>query len=1363
MEIIKTEKSEQFLSGGGEMGELIRSMDWSETALGPVELWPQSLRTSVSLCLSSTFPILIAWGPETIQIYNDSYRPICGAKHPVSMGQSFKVCWETALPVVGDAFDRGQQGEGTYIKDQCMFLDRYGYLEEAFMTFSFAPIRDESGGVGGIFHPITETTDKMLSARRTQILRDLGAAIGKAKKIEEIGIFTDEKYADFMSDLPFLLMYKLDPALGKVSLISASGLSSARNLCPEEIDLTLENGQVWPFQQVLANGESVVLNDLEQRFGTFSCGPYPEVPLSAVLLPLRVAGQDELFGFLVAGVSSRLALDESYRGFYDLLGNTYNTAVSNIYAYEQEQKRAEALAAIDRSKTAFFGNVSHEFRTPLTLMLGPLEDLLDHESLQQPQLRESVSAVHRNALRLLKLVNNLLDFSRVEAGRVAASYEEVDLSELTADLASSFRSIIEKAGMRLVVNCQVLKDPIYADPQMWEKILLNLLSNAFKYTLKGTITISLQQQGQQVILTVADTGVGIPEKEIPHMFERFHRIENSLGRTHEGTGIGLSLVSELVNLHKGHITVHSTEGLGSVFTVTLPVGRNHLPQDQVFSKGKAEDSSSLKGAFLKEALSLLDNGAVLTNDLQPLSAPTTFMQEDKASTILVVDDNSDMRAYLCRLLEPYFTVDTATNGFDALNKVKRYRPALILTDIMMPVMNGKVLLQKLKEGVSTSSIPVIFLSARAGEEARIDGLEAGADDYLVKPFSSQELLIKIRMQIKIARVRKHTEQQLKNLFIDAPVAIAMYKGPQYIIEVANDKMLTYWGKTAAEVLYKPLFEGVPEITEQGYHENIDRVYQTGERFISPVIPIRLLRYGQLEMVYVKVTLEAMREEYGAISGIMEVAHDVTEMVTSGHKVEEAEERVRLATESLGIGVWDVNLKSSQIVYTPRLSEIFGHTISDEFSLSTFFGQIYPEDTSIMDTAFAQAMRGEKYGYECRIIWPDGSLHWISVSGTLFSDVNGPQRMIGITLDITDRKIAEASLLERDDMLRLAIDSAEMGTWSFDPLTNLIKSSPRTKELFGLKPDEELTLEKKSAMIDEADRDRVQRSIIRALAHDSGGHYDEEYKVIHKYTQQERWLRATGKTTFNADKQPIRFAGTVVDFTDRKLDEIRKNDFIAMASHELKTPLTSIKGYIQLLTMAARKNKDDFFSNALDKANIQVGKMSRLISDFLDLSKMEAGKLQLNLSVFDIHALISTVIDDVKPLAGRHLITFMPGEITYVYADSEKIDQVISNLLTNAIKYSPDGGDIAVYTLLKAGKIRVCIRDRGIGIKKEEQQLIFKRFYRANTNTNSFSGFGIGLYLSAEIINRHQGEIGVESNPGHGAVFYFELPVEVIKS
>src|SRR5882762_6871600 len=181
----KNTRAEDWLTAGGEMGKCIQAMDWSKTPLGPIDAWPQSLRTTVSLCLASNFPISLAWGPQHIQIYNDGYWPICGGKHPQSVGQDFSECWASAWPVIGAAFERALAGETSYLENQRMFLDRNGYLEETFFTFSFSPIRDETGGVGGLFHPVTETTAKMLAERRTWALRDLTARMGKAHTCED--------------------------------------------------------------------------------------------------------------------------------------------------------------------------------------------------------------------------------------------------------------------------------------------------------------------------------------------------------------------------------------------------------------------------------------------------------------------------------------------------------------------------------------------------------------------------------------------------------------------------------------------------------------------------------------------------------------------------------------------------------------------------------------------------------------------------------------------------------------------------------------------------------------------------------------------------------------------------------------------------------------------------------------------------------------------------------------------------------------------------------------------------------------------------------------------------------------------------
>jgi len=1226
---LDTESTEQFLSGGGEMGELIRSMDWSKTPLGAVETWPQSLRTSVSLCLSSTFPILIAWGPETIQIYNDSYRPICGAMHPQSMGMNFRICWESALEVVGDKFTRGQQGEGTYIKDQRMFLQRYGYLEEAFMTFSFAPIRDETGGVGGIFHPITETTDKMLSARRTQVLRDLGAAVGKAKSIEEVASETESKYADFVDDLPFVLIYRYNAIEATATLISSAGTSSAPQLAVESININDTNANTWPFSQLTEAKSAVAVHQLEQLFGDFSCEPYPETPHTAVLMPIHISGQDVPFGFLVAGVSARRALDEDYLGFYDLLGNTYNTAVSNVYAYEQEQKRAEALAAIDRSKTAFFSNVSHEFRTPLTLMLGPLEDLQSQGDLSE-NVKNSVDAAHRNAIRLLKLVNNLLDYSRVEAGRIQATYQPVDLSELTADLASSFRSIIEKAEMELDVKCLSIEGQTYVDRQMWEKIVLNLLSNAFKYTLKGKITVLLSQKGNEVVLEVIDTGVGIPENELPHMFERFHRVQNSAGRTHEGTGIGLSLVHELVHLHGGTISVESVEGKGSTFTVTIPLGSAHLPKDHILETVADASASHLKGSFLNEAANLLEDTKDIT---QATGSENTdgdiFSKETK---ILIVDDNKDMREYLIRLLEPHFTIFTAVNGKDALEKISLYQPQLVLSDVMMPVMDGKQMLKELRTRDDVFRTPVIFLSARAGEEAKIDGLEAGADDYLVKPFSAAELLTKIRAQIKLSVARSRTEAYLRNLFTQAPVAIAIYRGPEHIIELANDRMLEYWGRSEQETINKGVFTAIPELETQGFRQIMDSVYQSGERFVSGEIAVHLLRYGNPETIFVNLTVEALEDDHGNINGIMAVAADVSEQVHSRKELEKA-----------------------------------------------------------------------------------------------------------------------------TDTLRLAVDAAGMGIWRANPFTDEIVISENARKMHGLLMEEEITFSMASLLIIEEHRQRVLDGIENAVKSKTG--FNEDYQIITKNSGQLKWLNTTGNVELNEYGEVSGIVGTILDITEQKEDEQRKNDFIAMVSHELRTPLTAMGGYTQLLQSKAKKTEDGFSANTTEKILNQLRKMNTLINGFLNVSRLESGKIHLNQTSFELNDLIAETIDDTKVLAKSHPFEFEKVNEIIVTADREKLGTVISNLLNNAVKYSPSGTTVTVTAEKTGEQVFIRVKDQGKGIQAHDLEKLFERYYRVESSENKhISGFGIGLYLSAEIIKRHGGKIWAESQLNEGTTFIINLPL-----
>jgi signal transduction histidine kinase len=758
----QTNRSRDWLVGGGEMGKLIRAMDWSKNPLGPIESWPQSLRTTVSLCLASNFPISLAWGPNHIQIYNDGYWPICGEKHPRSMGQDFTECWAAPWSVIGEAFERALEGETSFLENQRMFLDRNGYLEETFFTFSFSPIRDD-GGVAGLFHPVTETTARMLSERRARAFRDLSARAGKARNIEQACTQTTQILSEYEPDLPFVICYLFDDLAKEARLVASTGLPQERPAISAIVDLGAPQKGSWPLVELLHTGQAQHVDDLEARFGPFSCGEYPEPVREALALPITPPGCDRPIGAFVAAISPRLVLNEPYLAYYHLLSAAITGEVANSRAYEEERKRAEALAEIDRAKTAFFSNVSHEFRTPLTLMLGPLQDeLAEHENPLPAPRRERLQTAHRNSLRLLKLVNTLLDFSRIEAGRTQASFEPTDLAAYTTELASVFRSAVEKAGLSLLVDCSTLPEPVYIDREMWEKIVLNLLSNAFKHTFEGSITVRLGWFGDHVELAVADTGTGIPKTELPLLFQRFHRVKGAKSRTHEGTGIGLALAEELVSLHGGVIRIESEEGQGSTFTVSIKTGTAHLPSDRMGATRSLASTALGTAAYVEEALHWPPNAAPVQSSSpeETASGKAPAIAGDRPR-ILWADDNADMRDYVGRLLADRYEVHAVPDGLSALAAAQEKLPDLVLTDIMMPGLDGVGLLRALRADPRTRTIPVILLSARAGEESAVDGLAAGADDYLAKPFSAQELQARLRTHLELSQARQERTKQLE--------------------------------------------------------------------------------------------------------------------------------------------------------------------------------------------------------------------------------------------------------------------------------------------------------------------------------------------------------------------------------------------------------------------------------------------------------------------------------------------------------------------------------------------------------------------------------------------------------------------------
>jgi PAS domain S-box-containing protein len=758
-----------WLVGGGEMGARVRALDWSKTPLGPLEAWPQSLRTAVRIALDSRYPMFVWWGEERINLYNDAYIPVLGARHPSALGRPAPVVWPDIWHVVGPQAEIVlREGRATWNESLLLVMERYGYAEETYFTFSYSPVPDDAGRVGGVFCACTEDTARILSERRLRTLRRLGErSLAELESPEGVCRGAAATLAEDPHDLPFALVYLLEPDGAHARLAAAAGLAVGGAASPARLALGGAE-DVWELARVVAAREARLVDDLETRFGRLPAGPWPDdVTRRALVLPLDPPGAAAPpFGFLIAGSSPRLAFDAGYRSFLELAAGQLATALADARAYELERRRAESLAELDRAKITFFSNVSHEFRTPLTLLLGPLEEALALGAALPEPARESLALAHRSSLRLLKLVNSLLDFSRIEAGRVHASYQPTDLAALTADLASNFRSACEKAGLALRVDCPPLAEPVYVDGDLWEKVVLNLLSNAFKFTWEGVIEVSLRAEDGHAVLRVRDTGVGIPAAELPHVFERFHRVEGTRGRTFEGTGIGLALVQELVRLHGGEVGVESRPG-DTVFRVSLPLGSSHLPSARVGAARAVASTATGAAPYVEEALrSLADEAA---SEPGPASASAeaaaalgdALVARSAGGRIVLADDNADMRDYVRRLLSARFRVDTAPDGERALALVRRSPPDLVLADVMMPGLDGFGLLRALRADPATRAIPVILLSARAGEEARVEGLDAGADDYLVKPFGARELLARVATHLELAAVRKRSEAAVR--------------------------------------------------------------------------------------------------------------------------------------------------------------------------------------------------------------------------------------------------------------------------------------------------------------------------------------------------------------------------------------------------------------------------------------------------------------------------------------------------------------------------------------------------------------------------------------------------------------------------
>ncbi len=724
---------------GGEMGERLIAFDWSSHRLGPLASWPLELRTVVATSLVSRFPIVLFVGDDLSLIYNDGYIPMLGEKHPGALGTAGSEVWWEIWEVVGPMLEGVvRTGVATWSDDLMLMLVSSGRPEERYFTFTYSPIIAEHGEISGVFCAVRETTERVLGERRLLTLNALAANVMDKRVADDVVTAAVEVCAAHDADLPFVAVYLREGDSTQAMLRGATPLVAS------QFSKQAVSASVWGFPERFAAGAHVV-EDLGEPLRSLISALDRVPPQRVALLPLIDGPGGRPSGLVVLGLNAHRPLDRQYEGFCRLLADQLSAGLANARSHELEHRRAESLAELDRARTAFLTNVSHEFRTPLALMVGPLEDALE-QGRGDPELTERLETVHRNSNRLLRLVNSLLDFARIEAGGSAPKLELVDVGALTSQIASSFSEVCERAGLELILNCEPAMGEV--DPDMWETIVLNLVSNAFKFTLDGSITVAVSsEQSGDIEVSVADTGTGIAEADLQRLFERFYRPERAAGRSAEGSGVGLALVRNLVELQRGHIQLESEFGRGTRVSIRLP-GRPVEITSAARTTKPDPRGPAVANPYVVEALQWLVD--------EPVDAP---LDPPSRPLILIADDNADMRRHLERILRPRWNTVCVTNGEAALEFIRAERPDLLVTDVMMPMLDGFGLAATIRADEELAALPVIMLSARAGAESSAEGFAAGADDYLVKPFGSQDLLNRVAARLEVAtRARQAAER-----------------------------------------------------------------------------------------------------------------------------------------------------------------------------------------------------------------------------------------------------------------------------------------------------------------------------------------------------------------------------------------------------------------------------------------------------------------------------------------------------------------------------------------------------------------------------------------------------------------------------
>jgi len=1321
-------KEHIFLADGGEMGELIRTKDWSKTPLGNPSTWPASLKTMVSVMLNNPFGMYIAWGKEFTQIYNDGYRPILGAsKHPDALGISSKETFSEVWHIIGPMFQGVMEGQAVGFPDFMLPLERNGYVETCFFDFAYSPIKLETGEVGGILVTVIETTNKKkaeddLKANKSELEFVIDAAqlatfdynplthkfTGNERLKEWFGL-TNEQEIDLEQALSVVIhkdKKRVSKAIKSVLEYESGGKFDIEytiyNQLTKKNTIVHAKGRTWFNEDKIAYRLNGTLEDVTSRVLARQKIEESERSLKLMIMKAPIAIS------IIRGEDYKVEIANKYA--LELWGRT-EKEVLNISIFDSMPEISTQGIKEILDEVVKTGNRFSTSEMPVQLMRDGI--------LETVYINFSYDALHNAEGN----VNGVMAIG-YDINEQVQSRKKVEESE------QNIRALVESAPFPIGV---------YAGEEL-------------KITLANQSIIDAWGKGNDVIGKLY-TEV-LPELKNQNIYEQIREVLH--------TGVPFHAKNQRVDIEKNG-ELKSYYFNYSFTPVRDASGNIHSVMNTAADVTELHEAKQLVEVALSEI-------KLFKFMVETAADPFILMEEDGSFNYL---NRSALEKWGYSKQEMRFL---KVPDVDIIYNEKKYRQAFekAKNEILPPFetlhknKNGQIYPVEINMGgIQIDDKYFLFAVARDITERK------KAEKDIVDAFK------------KVEEIEKRFRDAVKQ----APFAISIFRGPNHITEMANESYLRLIDKSEQQFIGKPFFEVLPEV-EATIEPIIADIYKTGTAFYGHEFLVNLKRQGKLETGYYNFVYHPLKENNN-ITGIMIVGAEVTEIVKAKNTLQENEEKLNLIINASELGIFDVNLKLGGIVANDRCYKIMGLSSKEKVSHKDLIAQIHPNDLATRNEAYEKAIISGSFHYQSRIIHNNRSVHWIDLKGKVFyDDENKPEKLLGTIRDITEEKTFQNQLQEREEKFRLLANSMPQHIWTSDPNGNINYFNQSVYEYSGLTA-QELKEFGWLKIIHPDERDENVKHWTEAIRTGKDFLFEHRFRK-HTGEYRWQLSRAKPQKDSNGNikmwvgtstdiQEQKMFTSKLENMVLQRTKELQHKNvelekmnkelqsFVYISSHDLQEPLRKIQIFASRILESENATLSQNATKYFTKMQISASRMQRLIQDLLAYSRTNVQ--ENTFETIDLQEIIEDVKETLSEELEQNKVTFKLLNICEVKIIAVQFKQVLHNLISNSIKFArtehPIVIEIGCETVLgKETDIEALIEnqtyshirfsDNGIGFEPQYSERIFEVFQRLHSK-EEYAGTGIGLAIVKKIIENHHGIILATSSENEGAIFNIYIP------